>query len=543
MQFTGTPVSDGTAAGQLYLPDVRSLASASPEQVRAAFAAVAADRAALADQLRAAGRGAEADIVAVAALIAGDPLLVDPAVAAARAGVDAATAVRQSAEMQASILAQLPSAELAERAGDVRQVAQAVLEQLAGGRPAHPDGAFILLRREVAAADLIELAEHGLTGAVSVAGGASSHAAIVARGLGLPMLAGIDQAALGLEPGRSALLNCGDGMLIVDPPAADLAAVVLAEQARAVPAMVTQSGTGRPGVATSDGQHVVVLCNVASPVEVRLGLSAGAAGVGLLRTEIPFTSAPAWPTAEQHDKLLGPILGLLGDRPATVRLLDFSGDKIPPFIPPGHSGLAELLGHPTALADQLRAALSEGRDTELGILIPMVGSLTEVASVRATIGQVAAELNAPLPRLGIMVELASTAAAAETFAAAVDFLSIGTNDLTAHVLELGRLDPTAGPALAADPRVLGLIAHVVDAGAASGISVSVCGDSAADPLVLPLLIGLGVRVVSVPAARVAQVRDWLTGLDSIACAALAAKALASASAQEAWELVRSADVS
>jgi phosphoenolpyruvate-protein kinase (PTS system EI component) len=144
------------------------------------------------------------------------------------------------------------------------------------------------------------------------------------------------------------------------------------------------------------------------------------------------------------------------------------------------------------------------------------------------------------PRLGIMVELAATATAAATFASEVDFFSIGTNDLTGQVLNLSRLDPVAGPALAADPRVLELIGHVVDAAASADIPVSVCGDSAASPLVLPLLIGLGIRSLSVPAAAVSRVRDELSSLDTGTCAALAAKAMAGSSARDSWDLVQRA---
>ncbi len=530
MRIGGLSVSDGIAAGRLYLADVRLAADATASQVRAAFAAVAADRGALADALRQAGRTDESDIVGVAALIAADPVLVDPAVAAVAEGVDAATAVINAAEAQAGILAGLGNAELAARADDVRQVAQAVIEQLAGGKPAPPAGAFILVRREVSAADLIELAEHGLTGAVSVAGGASSHAAIIARGLGLPMLAGADEAVLGLAPDRLAMLDAARGQLILDPSADQLG------RARASTAVIVR---GHGPVSTADGQPVTVLCNVASAAEVRLGLSAGADGVGLLRTEIPFTGAASWPTSDQHDAQLQPILGLLAGRPATVRLLDFSGDKIPPFLH-GKAGLAELLGHPQALAAQLTAALRAGRHTDLAILIPMVSSLTEVETVRRQLERAVAAVGARRPRLGIMVELAGTAAAAATFAAAVDFFSIGTNDLTGQVLGQSRLDPAAGPALAADPRVLALIAAVTDAAAGAGIPVSVCGDSAASPLVLPLLVGLGIRTVSVPAAAVGRVRGELSRLDTGSCTALAAKAIGGSSARDSWELVQRA---
>ncbi len=529
MRVGGTAVSGGVAAGRLYLADVRLTTGATASQLQAAFAAVAADRGALAEQLRATGRSEEADIVGVAALMAADPLLIDPAVAAVAGGVDAATAVINAAEAQASILAGLANADLAARAGDVRQVAQAVLEQLAGGRPAPPAGDFILIRREVAAADLIELAERGLTGAVSVAGGASSHAAIIARGLGLPMLAGADEAVLGLAADRPALLDAGSGELILDPTADQLA------RTRTSARVIISDG---PAI-TADGQLVTVLCNVASAAEVRLGMAAGAAGVGLLRTEIPFTAATSWPTRDQHADQLEPILGLLAGRPATVRLLDFSGDKVPPFLS-GPVGLPELLSHPRALTDQLAAVLRAGRDTDLAILIPMVTSLTEVATVRGQLERAAAEADVGQPKLGIMVEVAATAANARAFAPAVDFFSIGTNDLTGQVLGLSRLDPAAGPALAAEPRVLALIAQVIDAAAEAGISVSVCGDSAASRLVLPLLIGLGIRVVSVPAAAVGRVRAELNRLDAGTCEAVAAKALASSSARDSWELVQRA---
>jgi len=201
------------------------------------------------------------------------------------------------------------------------------------------------------------------------------------------------------------------------------------------------------------------------------------------------------------------------------------------------AGLAALLAHPTALREQLQAILEAGRGTRLGVLIPMVSALDEVAQVRAALAETAAALGGPVPPLGIMVELAATAAAAETFAPAVDFFSIGTNDLAGQVLGLDRRDPTARPALAADPRVLRLVARVTQAAREAGIVVSVCGDAAADAQVLPLLVGLGVTTLSVPAARVPQVRRWVTALDSSACAELAARALDAPNADAVWKLV------
>jgi len=457
--FRGTPVSDGVAAGELYLPDAASSGGGpGPEgapvvegggaraaDVSAAFAAVAAERAGLAARLRASGRDGEAGIVEVGSLIAADPALSAPAAAAVLAGTPAEVAVRDAAEAQAAILEALPDPDLAQRASDVRQVAEAVIARLAGAMPAPPGGPFILVRREVDPADLIRLADDGgLAGAVSVGGGASSHAAIIARGLGLPMLAGADPAVLTAPAGHQAIVDATAGELAVDPAPADLARVAgarhplannshpLADNSKKRPS--AENGVdAAPGQAfTADSELVTVLCNVASAAETRLGLANGAAGVGLLRTEIPFTGARGWPSREEHLAWLGPILRLLAGKRAVVRLLDFSGDKIPPF--PGAEGLRAFLAAPGALAAQLEAILAAGAGTDLSVMIPMVRSLDEVRLVRAELGRAAKAAGTDPPPLGIMVELAATAAAAASFAEHVDFFSIGTNDLTADVL-------------------------------------------------------------------------------------------------------------
>ena len=518
-RYRGQPVSEGVAAGEVYLGDAPAVskASATVDEVRTAFAAVAHDRAALAMQLRAAGRDRDAGIVEIAALIAADTALTGPVLDAVRDGAEPVAAITGHAEAQAALLAALPDPDLALRAGDVRQVASAVVGHLNGSRvPPPPPERFILVRHEVDPADLIRLAEAGLAGAVSVGGGASSHAAIIARGLGLPMLAGADPGVLAAPAGHPAVL-AGD-TLTVDPPQAELAAA-RAGTTQAVP----QPGAIRDGVVTTaDGELVTVLCNVASAAETRLGLSRGAAGVGLLRTEIPFTGAAGWPPEADHLAQLTPILKQLHGRPVVVRLLDFSGDKVPPFQRQGQHGLTALLNAPEALQAQLRAIVAAGRGTRLAVLVPMVRSLDEVTEVRAALATAAAEAGVDPPQLGIMVEVAATAAAARTFAAEVDFFSIGTNDLTSEVLGLDRADPATSPALAADPRVLTLIGSV----AGTGAKVSVCGDAAADPAVLPLLIGLGVRTLSVGAARVPQVARQIAQTDSAQSAEHAAGVLA-----------------
>jgi phosphoenolpyruvate-protein kinase (PTS system EI component) len=425
-----------------------------------------------------------------------------------------------------------------------------VAELTAGSAVPPPDGDFILVGREVDPADLIRLADAGLAGAVSVSGGASSHAAIIARGLGLPMLAGADPAVLDVPPGHPALLDAADtagARLVIDPdstpdpepatpdPAAKNPAASPATQTLSTPPAASSNAADAPVHRTADGQLVTLLVNAASAREVRMGLAAGAAGVGLLRTEIPFLGTTAWPTQLEHEAALAAPLGLLAGRPAVVRLLDFSGDKVPPFLAGTRyaNGLAALLAAPHALRDQLRAILAAGRATELRIMVPMVTTVAELAEVDAALNEAiqseaADPERTPRPVLGMMVEVESTAAHAAAFARAAGFFSIGTNDLTSEVLGIDRADPRMSPGLAADPRVLSLLSGVVTAAADRGIPVSVCGDAAADPEVLPLLLGLGVRTFSVGAARLPQVAAWVAAADTARAARRAAAVLGSA---------------
>jgi phosphoenolpyruvate-protein kinase (PTS system EI component) len=536
--FPGRMVSPGVATGLVYRGGPSAVAPASsevgasagaggPDEVRAAFAAVAAERFALAERLRGEGRDDQAAIVEIAGLMAGDPGLVEAAVAAAATGTGAVAAVTEAAGAQADILAALANEDLAARADDVRQVGQAVVAQLtsAAAEPL-PAGDFVLIQREVDPANLIRLADEGLVGAVSVTGGASSHAAIIARGLGLPMLAGADPAVLDIPPGRPVHLDAADpahARLILDP-----------EPDPAPPASAATSVTGDTSAPrlhrTADGQEVTLLVNAASAREVRMGLAAGAAGVGLLRTEIPFVGATAWPTQSEHEAALAPPLGLLTGRPAVVRLLDFSGDKIPPFLAGTGltNGLTALLDAPRALNAQLRAILAVGRSTELRIMVPMVTTVAELTQVEAALVEAAAQEHVTPPVLGMMVEVESAAAGAAEFAGPAGFFSIGTNDLTSQVLGIDRADPRMSPALAGDPGVLALLREVVAAGAAGQIPVSVCGDSAADPAVLPLLLGLGIRTFSVGAARVPEVAAWVAATDTADAAEQAAAVLGAA---------------
>jgi len=271
--------------------------------------------------------------------------------------------------------------------------------------------------------------------------------------------------------------------------------------------------------------------NAATAAEARAGLRAGAEGIGLLRTELAFLDAPSWPSEAAHRAALEPVLVPLAGRTATVRVLDFGADKTPPFLRGTPlRGLALLLGHAGELEAQLRAIGAAGSATDLRVLLPLVESAGQIAAIRPLLPAGA--------QLGAMIETRAAVAAAPAIAAAADFVSIGTNDLTADVLGEDRFEP--GAAVAHDPRVLAAIAAACDAARDAGRVVEVCGEAAGDPLLLPLLVGLGVRELSTGAARVGATRAAVRALDVDTARRMARAALAAPDAGAVATLVRQA---
>jgi phosphoenolpyruvate-protein kinase (PTS system EI component) len=542
-RWAGSGVAPGTVVATSWRVDRPIPVSnrpISPVDVERAFRAVAADLEQVAARAREQGRTTVGDIVAVGALIAGDPDLVDAAQRAAGAE-DPLRAIQDAIESYAVLLESLPDEILRERAADVRQVGRRVVDQLARSRAGisakPPARRFVLVANELGPADLLEHLGQGLVGAVAVRGGANSHAAIVARSIGLPLVMGVDPRILTLTDHTPLLVDATEGWVVTDPPHVEIvrayAASTRDEQRRA--ALATERGLPH---LTADGQPFTLLCNVASDTEVRAGRDAGATGIGLLRTELPFLDTERWPTEADHRRSLRPILAEAAGWPVTVRLLDFANDKVPPFLHGHRVGLDALLDNPTALAAQIRAVVELGRGRPVQIMVPMVTNVAQLRAVRATVDKVAAELAAAPVRVGAMVETVAAVEAIGALCEVADFLSIGTNDLTAEVLGLDRTDPRARPQLTAHPRVVDLIARVVTASCLAGRPLSVCGDAGSHPTTLPLLLGAGVRAVSVACARVDETRYRLRRLDTTRCAEVFADALRAGDAEETAALVR-----
>ena len=508
------------------------------ERALAALAAAANELDALAARLRADGRDTEAEIVETGALMALDPGLADGVKAAVgREGRWAEDALLAACSAQADVLAALADETLSARADDVRSLGRRAALLAAGAAPAaSPAGEAVLVAEDLGPADVAEL-DTGVQAVAMAAGGATAHAAIVARSLGIPLVAELGEAVLGLEDGALIVVDGAEGVVLTEPDADQL------EEARGVAARRTRAREHAAAqravpAMTRDGRRITVLANVAGAAELRLALDAGAEGVGLLRTELAFLDARAWPTQAQHRRALEPVLRGLAGRPATVRVLDYGGDKLPPFLAGTRErGIRLLLQAPEALAAQLLAILESAAGADVRVLLPMVGSTVELEAAASALRAAAQALRAPVPPLGAMIETPRAAGIAAALAQRAGFLSIGTNDLTAATLGADRFAP--GAAAPHHPRVLAACATSVQAAHGAGIPIEVCGEAASHPVALPLLVGLGVDELSVGASRVGTVRAWVRELDVRAAEELATRALGCTTAQEVEGLTAS----
>jgi phosphocarrier protein FPr len=480
------------------------------------------------------------------ALFARDPGIVDPALEAVASGVAADIAILASADEQAGRLASVDDEYFRARAADVRDVGRRVADILRGTTASdlwHADGRLAVIVAGDLDPSAVATLRPELVAGVALAGGApTGHAAIVARALGIPLVLGLGPATAGLAPTAEGLVDGGIGRLIVEPDAEDLEATRIHQlEAATRPAPDREPGDVR----------ITVSANVGSVLEAETAAKAGADGVGLVRTELLFLGRTSPPSVAEQRATYARIRDAFPDRPVVFRTLDVGGDKPtawqagrPEANPAlGLRGVRLGLERPGLLEDQLTALLEAAPGGEVRIMLPMVATVEEVQAVRQRLerlqNEVTGRVAAPASvLLGVMIEVPSAALVADGLAEVADFFSIGTNDLVQYTLAADRTNPAvADLATALQPAVLRLIDGVVRAGLARGRHVAVCGEAAADPEVIPLLIGLGVDELSVAPGSVATVVAEARALDSARCLELATAALSAVTVAEVRALV------
>lgn len=475
---------------------------------------------ALLERVQKTARGQLADILAAQREMLDDPELKQGAIELITAGFSAEAAISQVADRYAGQLAKLPDAYLAARAEDVREVSRRVVAELRGASTTITlTQSAILVARELSPAELAGLDPTLLKAIVAETGSTTGHLAIVAQGLDIPAVIGVTGALAMIETATMLIVDGDNGVVTVRPDSercAEAEKRLLSIQRERRQLEIYRE---RPGQ-TADGTRVEVFANIGSLAEARKAVEMGAEGVGLLRTEL--MAAQGLPSEEAQCAIYSEIASLLPG-PLIVRTFDIGGDKpVPgldlareanPFL--GWRGIRLSLDRPEhVFLPQIRALLRAAATHDIRVMFPMVTAPQEVEAARALFDQARLDLAReghtlrPVP-LGIMVETPAAALTLDLFHDLVDFASIGTNDLVQYTYAVDRTNARVS-ALAQPLGVATL--RLVQHACSSGIPIAVCGQLASDPAAIPLLVGLGVRELSVPPARIPVVKQALAML-------------------------------
>lgn len=495
------------------------------------------------------GGATRREIIAAHLEFLDDPQVNDAANAIIAAGKSAGFAWRAAIRRSIATLEALEDARLRERVDDLLDVESHVLLALAGeARPMNiplPEAAVLiaedLLPSELTALDAARLSAICLSG-----GGATSHVAILAAAMEIPMLVGLGAGIRDIANGTTVIVDADGGTLQWAPTAAAV------EQARAmVESRLLRRAQAVAEAQTEcralDGTRVEIFANIGNVRDAAAAVANGAEGCGLLRTEFLFIDRETAPDEAEQLAAYQGIAAALGPRPLILRLMDVGGDKPLRYLPLpaeenpalGLRGVRTALAHPDLLRTQLRAALRVQPAGRVRLLIPMITDVAEILAVRKVIEELEHELGIHNGmELGAMIETPAAALMATRLICEIDFLSIGSNDLTQYTLAMDRAHPQlAGRADALHPAVLKLVAAAAQAGVAAGKMVALCGSAAADKFAVPILLGLGVRELSVVPAAVPAIKHQIRSLRMSGCRELAMRCLDLASPAEVRTLV------
>ncbi len=500
----------------------------------------------LRDKLTNAKQAEKAKIFEAHQELLGDPELYDRAADLVKQSHTAAYAWSNAVSAQVDQLKKLNNAILAERASDLKDVGKRVLRHILG----QPESSIelpentILIAQDLTPSDTANIDTSKVVGFCTAAGGATSHSAILARSMNIPALAGMGETLLRLENGTPAILNGDASQLELNPSATAMDEINAEREKRESIRQQNLQGAHQPAQ-TSDSKTIEVVANIGNVKDAEEAARLGGDGVGLLRSEFLFLNRAAAPSEEDQYQTYRQATEALGpEKPLIVRTLDVGGDKPLPYLPLpeeenpflGERGIRIGLDKPAILRQQLRALLRASEHGNIHIMFPMISDLHELRLAKKVLEEERIALGVKPVPVGIMIEVPSAAVMADVFAPEVDFFSVGTNDLTQYTLAMDRGHPKlAALADALHPSVLRLILQTVKAANQHGKWVGVCGGVAGDPLAVPLLIGLGVKELSVSVPVLPDVKAAVRASDSAKCRELAKQALQFASASEVRE--------
>jgi phosphotransferase system enzyme I (PtsI) len=461
---------------------------------------------------------------------------------------DATKAVDSTSKAFATIFAALPDPYLAERADDVLDIGLRIIKILTGSssNDMHFDDSYILLCRDILPSTVAELDPRVVKAVVAEAGGLTSHAAILLKNLEIPAIFATRGAKLQDLTGHNLLVDAQTGTIIANPTTGECTKFEKRQQELQAQLADLAELVNQPGI-TSDGRRINLLANIAGVKEIPVLNKYNPDGVGLFRTEFLFLHQRSAPSEAEQTEVYKKILEAMGKRKTTIRTLDIGGDKDVPYLnlPKeenpflGLRGLRYCLENRDLFRQQLRALLRASPFGNLQIMYPMVTTINELNEANLILAEekallIAAGVNiSPDIKVGIMIEVPAAAIMADAFASRVDFMSLGTNDLTQYTCACDRLNPAVKSLYNTyEPAVLHLIEMVADAAQKYNIELSVCGEMAGNQRLAPFFLGIGIVNLSMSPPGIPRLKRRLASLTMAASTALAKRALACNSATE-----------
>jgi phosphotransferase system enzyme I (PtsI) len=464
--------------------------------------------------------------------------------------INAEWALRQSVERIKAVFDAVEDDYFRERRSDVEFVGERVLRNLMGRdtRVAPPPDA-IVVAHDLSPADTAQFHRAAVAAIATDVGGKTSHTAIIARGHEIPAVVGLESVTGELGTGDLLIVDGSRGLVIINPQAETVTEYRDRARREAARGLARLSSKELPAV-TLDKQRIELLANLDQIDEAVHALELGAEGVGLFRTEYPFMASDSLPSEEDHFEYAMNTMKVLGDRVVTFRTLDLGADKLSGLLPEQHMESNPALGMRSIrlcltkavrpiFRDQLRGLLRASAHGRMRLMFPMISGLEELRQAREFFEEVRQELReegipfAETMPVGVMIEMPSAAVIADHLAKEVDFFSIGTNDLIQYTLAVDRVNEFVSYLYEPlHPSLLRLIDRVIRAAEKAGIPASVCGEMAGDPDVAPVLIGLGVKQLSMHAVAIPDVKNVIRKLGLAELARLSSSMLDLPSALE-----------
>jgi phosphotransferase system enzyme I (PtsP) len=454
--------------------------------------------------------------------------------------VDPIAAVRTVVDEFCRRFSAIPDPRFQEKAQDVQDLGNRIVHNIENATEQEGDyHGRVIAAQEIFPSELVKLYLQNAAGVVFSGGGATGHVAILAQSLDLPLVATADPRLFSIPTGTEIVVDAEDGKIIIGP-SPEVQTAYLGRVSVRKAAIARHEGTIPSPLLTKDGSAIVLSANVNLVKDARAAHLLGAHGVGLYRSEIPFLIRNGFPTEEEQYTVYRHVVDETPGGTVHFRTLDLGGDKLlssqvgredNPFL--GYRGIRFLLGHREIFRDQIRAMLRAGADRQIGIQFPMIGSMEEFLAAREEVTACIAELHRrdipchPAPALGVMIELPAAVEIAGELARTADFFSIGTNDLIMYTLAADRTNHRVADIYRRmHPAVLRSLKRVCEAGEETGIPISVCGASAADPAMVLFFLGIGIRHLSVDAEHLHPIARFIADQDLTEARTTAAAMLA-----------------